>query len=123
LITIICTYFCRADTDLSSELDQIEACYSRLKQLVPTVPLDVPLSSVQLLQHVIDYIADLELTLDATTVAQFAVVNDALSRNCSNNSIGDTAFSSTSSCTRSPVDRTELAQFDCDIIADSSQSH
>lgn len=42
----------------------MQACFHKLKQLVPTVPHDRKLSKVALLQHVIDYILDLEVTLD-----------------------------------------------------------
>lgn len=43
----------------------MSACFRRLKQLVPTVSdSSAHLSKVQLLQHVIDYILDLENTLD-----------------------------------------------------------
>lgn len=44
---------------------EMQACFSKLKELVPSVPQDKKLSKVQLLQHVIDYILDLELTLDS----------------------------------------------------------
>ena len=43
---------------------EMQACYVQLQKLVPTVPADTELSHVQLLQHVIDYILDLEVTLD-----------------------------------------------------------
>ncbi|KAI0212641.1 hypothetical protein LSAT2_002440, partial [Lamellibrachia satsuma] len=43
---------------------EMQACFHKLKQLVPTVPHDRKLSKVALLQHVIDYILDLEVTLD-----------------------------------------------------------
>lgn len=43
---------------------EMQACFSKLKDLVPTVPQDKKVSKVQLLQHVIDYIMDLEVTLD-----------------------------------------------------------
>ncbi len=43
---------------------EMQACFSKLKDLVPTVPLDKKISRVQLLQHVIDYIFDLECTLE-----------------------------------------------------------
>lgn len=43
---------------------EMQACFTKLKDLVPTVPLDRKISKVQLLQHVIDYIFDLECTLE-----------------------------------------------------------
>lgn len=43
---------------------EMQACFLKLKDLVPTVPQDKKVSKVQLLQHVIDYILDLEVTLD-----------------------------------------------------------
>ena len=43
---------------------EMQACFSKLRQIVPTVSTNQRLSKVQLLQHVIDYITDLELTLD-----------------------------------------------------------
>jgi len=52
--------------DLELELAAMQACYVQLKQLVPTVPLNAEVSSLQLLQHVIDYIADLELALHSS---------------------------------------------------------
>ena len=42
----------------------MQACFHKLKELVPTIPQDRKISRVALLQHVIDYILDLELTLD-----------------------------------------------------------
>ena len=51
------------------ELAAMQACYVQLKQLVPTVPLNVELSSLQLLQHVIDYIVDLEVALRSSASA------------------------------------------------------
>lgn len=42
----------------------MQACFARLMQLVPTIPPNGKMSKVQLLQHVIDYILDLEHTLD-----------------------------------------------------------
>lgn len=55
--------------DLELELAAMQACYVQLKHLVPTVPLNVELSSLQLLQHVIDYIVDLELALHSSASA------------------------------------------------------
>ncbi|KAG9276545.1 DNA-binding protein inhibitor ID-4 [Astyanax mexicanus] len=40
-------------------------CYSRLRRLVPTIPPHKKVSRVEILQHVIDYILDLQLALDA----------------------------------------------------------
>ncbi|XP_077577859.1 DNA-binding protein inhibitor ID-4 [Stigmatopora nigra] len=39
-------------------------CYIRLKRLVPTIPQDKKVSKVEILQHVIDYILDLQLALE-----------------------------------------------------------
>ncbi|KAJ3597936.1 hypothetical protein NHX12_001452 [Muraenolepis orangiensis] len=39
-------------------------CYNRLKRLVPTIPQDKKVSKVEILQHVIDYILDLQLALE-----------------------------------------------------------
>uniref|UniRef100_A0A6I8NTW7 BHLH domain-containing protein n=1 Tax=Ornithorhynchus anatinus TaxID=9258 RepID=A0A6I8NTW7_ORNAN len=39
----------------------MKGCYSRLKELVPTLPQDRRVSRVEILQHVIDYIWDLQL--------------------------------------------------------------
>lgn len=47
---------------------EMQACFSKLKELVPTVPVDKKLSKCALLQHVIDYILDLELTLETGPV-------------------------------------------------------
>ncbi|KAG8571552.1 hypothetical protein GDO81_011692 [Engystomops pustulosus] len=43
-------------------------CYSRLKRLVPTIPPNKKVSKVEILQHVIDYILDLQLALDTHPV-------------------------------------------------------
>jgi len=52
--------------DLDLELAAMQTCYGQLKQLVPTVPVNGELSRLQLLQHVIDYIVDLELALHSS---------------------------------------------------------
>ena len=44
--------------------NEMHDCFMKLKELVPSIPLDKKLSKVQLLQHVIDYIMDLEITLE-----------------------------------------------------------
>lgn len=44
--------------------NEMQQCFHKLKEIVPTVPHNKKLSKVQLLQHVIDYIMDLELTLE-----------------------------------------------------------
>lgn len=39
-------------------------CYEKLKEIVPTIPRDRKVSRVEILQHVIDYIQDLQTALD-----------------------------------------------------------
>lgn len=53
-----------------SDIDATEmsACFSKLRDLVPSIPQDRKISKTQLLQHVIDYILDLELALDSHPV-------------------------------------------------------
>lgn len=41
-------------------------CYSRLKELVPSLPQDRSVSNMEILQHVIDYILDLQIALDSS---------------------------------------------------------
>lgn len=43
---------------------EMQTCFLKLKELVPTIPQNRRLSKVALLQHVIDYILDLETTLE-----------------------------------------------------------
>ncbi|XP_061157052.1 DNA-binding protein inhibitor ID-3 [Syngnathus typhle] len=40
-------------------------CYSRLAALVPSIPRNKTVSQVEILQHVIDYIFDLQIALEA----------------------------------------------------------
>merc|ERR1711894_49826 len=47
-----------------SDEEEMLTCFLKLRELVPSIPANKKLSKVQLLQHVIDYIMDLELTLD-----------------------------------------------------------
>lgn len=43
---------------------EMQQCFHKLKEIVPTMPQNKKVSKVQILQHVIDYIMDLELTLE-----------------------------------------------------------
>ncbi|CAM5152330.1 unnamed protein product [Eretmochelys imbricata] len=47
----------------ASLLYDMKGCYSRLQALVPTLPRHRRVSKVEILQHVIDYIWDLQLEL------------------------------------------------------------
>ncbi|XP_028326494.1 DNA-binding protein inhibitor ID-4 [Gouania willdenowi] len=56
---------CRMEEDeLCSLQYDMNDCYSRLKRLVPTIPQNKKVSKVEILQHVIDYILDLQLALE-----------------------------------------------------------
>ncbi|XP_016150969.1 DNA-binding protein inhibitor ID-2-like [Sinocyclocheilus grahami] len=50
--------------DPLSLLYDMNDCYSRLKELVPSLPQNKSVSKMEILQHVIDYILDLQLALD-----------------------------------------------------------
>ncbi|KAJ8013422.1 hypothetical protein DPEC_G00053100 [Dallia pectoralis] len=52
---------CRMEEEDQSDMKH---CYSRLRRLVPTIPQDKRVSRVEILQHVIDYIWDLQLQLE-----------------------------------------------------------
>ncbi|XP_007904657.1 DNA-binding protein inhibitor ID-2a [Callorhinchus milii] len=39
-------------------------CYSKLRELVPSIPQNKKVSKMEILQHVIDYILDLQIALD-----------------------------------------------------------
>lgn len=41
-------------------------CYSKLKELVPSIPQNKNVSKMEILQHVIDYILDLQIALDSS---------------------------------------------------------
>ncbi|XP_001514243.1 DNA-binding protein inhibitor ID-3 [Ornithorhynchus anatinus] len=45
-------------------LYDMNGCYSRLRELVPGIPRGTTLSQVEILQHVIDYILDLQGALE-----------------------------------------------------------
>lgn len=47
---------------------EMAACFMKLRELVPSVPHGKKISKTQLLQHVIDYIYDLEVSLDCPAV-------------------------------------------------------
>ncbi|KPP63614.1 DNA-binding protein inhibitor ID-3-like [Scleropages formosus] len=48
-------------------LCDMNLCYSRLKELVPSIPQNRSVSQVEILQHVIDYILDLQTALEAAS--------------------------------------------------------
>ncbi|XP_066527746.1 DNA-binding protein inhibitor ID-1 [Hoplias malabaricus] len=52
------------DEHMSAFLHDMNSCYSKLKELVPTLPANKKHSKVEILQHVIDYIWDLQVELD-----------------------------------------------------------
>ncbi|XP_006009385.1 DNA-binding protein inhibitor ID-1 [Latimeria chalumnae] len=52
------------DDQINVFLYDMNGCYSKLKELVPTLPQNKKVSKVEILQHVIDYISDLQLELD-----------------------------------------------------------
>lgn len=52
------------DDQMSAFLQDMNSCYSKLKELVPTLPANKKASKVEILQHVIDYIWDLQIELD-----------------------------------------------------------
>ncbi|NXY47236.1 ID2 inhibitor, partial [Ceuthmochares aereus] len=51
--------------DPLSLLYNMNDCYSKLKELVPSIPQNKKVSKMEILQHVIDYILDLQLALDS----------------------------------------------------------
>lgn len=74
------------------ENTEMQQCFSKLKELVPSVPKDIKLSKTQLLQHVIDYILDLESTLDVPSVINPVSCRSPLSEKCQPNVIGDVSI-------------------------------
>ncbi|XP_049443605.1 DNA-binding protein inhibitor ID-1 [Epinephelus fuscoguttatus] len=52
------------DEQMTAFLHDMNSCYSKLKELVPTLPTNKKASKVEILQHVIDYIWDLQVELD-----------------------------------------------------------
>ncbi|XP_028848786.1 DNA-binding protein inhibitor ID-2a [Denticeps clupeoides] len=57
-----------ADDPLSL-LYNMNDCYSKLKELVPSIPQNRSVSKMEILQHVIDYILDLQIALDSNSGA------------------------------------------------------
>lgn len=51
-------------TETDFMTNEMQECFQKLISLVPTIPRTHKISKVQLLQHVIDYILDLEVALD-----------------------------------------------------------
>ncbi|KFR11917.1 DNA-binding protein inhibitor ID-3-A, partial [Opisthocomus hoazin] len=47
-----------------SLLYDMNDCYSKLRELVPGIPQGTKVSQVEILQHVIDYIFDLQIVLE-----------------------------------------------------------
>ncbi|XP_013928975.1 PREDICTED: DNA-binding protein inhibitor ID-2 [Thamnophis sirtalis] len=57
----------RSKTSLDDPLSllyNMNDCYSKLKELVPSIPQNKKVSKMEILQHVIDYILDLQIALD-----------------------------------------------------------
>lgn len=52
------------------ELSDMNDCYSKLKELVPSIPQNKSVSQMEILQHVIDYIFDLQIALENETDTQ-----------------------------------------------------
>ncbi|KAJ8265314.1 hypothetical protein COCON_G00144130 [Conger conger] len=53
------------DEQMNVFLHDMNSCYSKLKELVPTLPPNKKASKMEILQHVIDYIWDLQVELDS----------------------------------------------------------
>ncbi|KAJ8383259.1 hypothetical protein AAFF_G00222720 [Aldrovandia affinis] len=53
--------------DPLSLLYNMNDCYSKLKELVPSLPQNRNVSKMEILQHVIDYILDLQIALDSNS--------------------------------------------------------
>lgn len=60
------------DEQMTAFLQDMNSCYSKLKELVPTLPTNKKASKVEILQHVIDYIWDLQVELDDRQVVSTA---------------------------------------------------
>ncbi|XP_048108370.1 DNA-binding protein inhibitor ID-3 isoform X1 [Alosa alosa] len=58
--------------DPVAPLCDMNDCYSKLKELVPSIPQNKSVSQVEILQHVIDYIFDLQIALQEESSAKDA---------------------------------------------------
>ncbi|KAK7101143.1 DNA-binding protein inhibitor ID-2-like [Littorina saxatilis] len=68
-------------SDAVFDSTEMKACFSKLQQLVPaTSNREGKMDKTELLQHVIDYIMDLEDTLDFTSKGFCGVMETAISR-------------------------------------------
>ncbi|XP_072553222.1 DNA-binding protein inhibitor ID-2b [Salminus brasiliensis] len=75
-------------------------CYSRLKELVPSLPQNRSVSKMEILQHVIDYILDLQIALDSSSASvapqqQHVAPETAV---ISLRAVNDTSYSQSSNC-------------------------
>ncbi|XP_029768540.1 DNA-binding protein inhibitor ID-3 [Terrapene carolina triunguis] len=61
-----------------SLLYDMNDCYSKLRELVPGIPQGTKLSQVEILQHVIDYIFDLQIVLEEQAKGQDTAAETAL---------------------------------------------
>lgn len=55
--------FNRLSMSRSLKSTEMRKCFSELQELVPTIPSNQKISETEILQHVINYIQDLELIL------------------------------------------------------------
>nr|XP_023693889.1 DNA-binding protein inhibitor ID-1-like [Paramormyrops kingsleyae] len=58
------------DEQMNVFLQDMNSCYSKLKELVPTLPPNKKASKMEILQHVIYYIWDLQVELDSPEMSR-----------------------------------------------------
>ncbi|KAM7245914.1 hypothetical protein CapIbe_002212 [Capra ibex] len=63
--------------DPMSLLCNVKDCYSKLKELVPGIPQNKKVSKMEILQHVIDCILDLQIALDSHPTIVSLMSNDS----------------------------------------------
>lgn len=79
---------CKSPSEELSDMNMND-CYSKLKELVPSIPQNKSVSQVEILQHVIDYIFDLQIALENEADTQntpdifLSMKNSEMSRNFS----------------------------------------